>query len=308
MGKVIRAAGGVVWRSIAHEVDEDRRVEIALIHRPRYDDWSLPKGKLAAGETDIEGAVREVFEETGFRVRVGRQLGKVRYLKTSGGMTLPKVVRYWAMEAESGTFSPTREVDELIWLTPGEAEKILTHPHDVEILERFIRGPILTGCVLLVRHGSAGSREAWEGNDKERPLDEEGWAQAQELARVLSRFEVETIISADFDRCIQTVTPLAEALGLPIKEDQVFSELGYPGRETEALGSIRHLGATMEVTVVCSQGGVIPDLLARLADEDHIDLGSTTSKKGGTWALDFEGPRLFSATYLPPPPVRPFDR
>lgn len=298
--KVIRAAGGVVWRLIS-SAGEDPQVEIAIIHRPRYDDWSIPKGKLAVGESDIEGAVREVFEETGFRVKVGRELGKVRYMKTTAGVTLPKVVRYWAMEAESGTFSPTREVDELRWMTPGEAEKILSHDHDVEILERFVRGPLMTGTVLLVRHATAGDRSEWDGDDRARPLDEHGWAQATELVRVLSRFEVQAIISADFERCRQTVRPLAEAIGLTIKEDPVFSELGYPGAEEDALLTLRDLGSSRQATVVCSQGGVIPDLLGRLADEDHLDLGSTTCKKGGAWALHFEGSKLFSVTSIPPP-------
>lgn len=299
---VIRAAGGVVWRQV--EGDHEDRLEIAVIHRPRYDDWSLPKGKLAPGETDIEGAVREVFEETGYRVRLGRPLGKVRYLKTSGQGTRPKVVRYWAMYAESGSFIPTREVDELRWLTPGEAEKILTHEHDLDVLERFVRGPILTGCLLLVRHAAAGNREAWEGEDRERPLTDQGWAQAEDLVRLLSRFEVEMIISADFVRCVQTVQPVADALGLKVEEDELFSELGYPGQEHETLNRLRDLGAGLSTAVICSQGDVIPDLLERLSLEDHVDLPDTSTKKGSVWALNFEGRRLFSAEYFPPPEVQ----
>ena len=83
-------------------------MEVAIIHRPRYDDWSLPKGKLAPGESHIEGALREVHEETGFRVQPGRSLGEVRYLKESGGGAREKVVHYWAMRAISGVFSPNR--------------------------------------------------------------------------------------------------------------------------------------------------------------------------------------------------------
>jgi 8-oxo-dGTP diphosphatase len=301
-GRVIRAAGGVVWRP-ATDHSGEQGVEIAVIHRPRYDDWSLPKGKLAPGESDIEGAIREVFEETGFRVKVGRPLGKVRYLKQSGTTTRPKVVKYWAMQAESGTFSPTREVDELHWMSLGEAEDILTHDHDRDLLKRFVRGPIMTGCVLLVRHALAGNSSEWVGDDRIRPLDETGWAQAEELVRLLSRFEVQSIISADFLRCTQTMEPLASAIGLAIKEDELFSELGYPTQEHETLNRIRDLGASLDTTVVCSQGDVIPDLLERLAMEDHVDLPEGATKKGSVWALNFEGRKLFSAEYFPPPVV-----
>lgn len=299
---LIRAAGGVVWRE-KEDGGGDPRIEIAVIHRPRYDDWSIPKGKLAPGETDIEGAIREVFEETGYRVKLGRPLGKVRYMKQRGGVVRPKIVRYWAMQAESGSFSPSREVDELSWLTPGEAEKILTHDHDRDVLQRFVRGPVLTGSVLLVRHALAGSRSEWTGNDRDRPLTEAGWAQAEELVRLLSRFEVQNIVSADFLRCVQTVQPLADALGLPIKEEDLFSELGYPGQEHETLSRLRDLGAALDTTVICSQGGVIPYLVELLSTEDHVDLMEAPNKKGSVWALNFEGRRLFSAEYLPPPAV-----
>lgn len=299
---LIRAAGGVVWRQIDDENGESK-IEIVVIHRPRYDDWSIPKGKLAPGESDIEGALREVFEETGYRVKLGRPLGRVRYLKRRGQITKPKIVRYWAMQAESGSFSPSREVDELRWLTPGEAEKILTHEHDRDLLQRFVRGPVLTGCVLLVRHAVAGNRSDWDGDDKERPLTETGWAQAEELVRLLSRFEVQHIVSADFVRSVQTVQPLADALGLPIKEEELFSELGYPGQEHETLNRLRDMGASLDTTVVCSQGGVIPSLVELLSLEDHVDLMEAPNKKGSVWALSFEGRRLFSAEYLPPPAI-----
>jgi len=302
MEPAIRAAGGVVWRNSAR-TNGDAKVEIAIIHRPRYDDWSIPKGKLAPGESEIEGAVREVFEETGFRIRLGRPLGHVRYMKATGDGERPKIVRYWAMQAESGCFTPNREVDELRWVSFNEAQELLTHEHDLDVLQRFVRGPVLTGCVLLVRHASAGSRTRWEGDDRARPLDDIGWRQATELVRLLSRFEVETVVAADFVRCTQTVEPLADALGLKVVAEAVFSEVGYSGHETDAVARIRELGASLETAVVCSQGDVIPDLLQRLAAEDDVDLPDAATKKGSVWALNFEGPRLFSAEHFPPPAI-----
>jgi 8-oxo-dGTP pyrophosphatase MutT (NUDIX family) len=300
---VIRAAGGVVWRPV-DDGSGDSSVEVAVIHRPRYNDWTLPKGKLAPNESELEGAIREVFEETGFRVTVGRPLGDVRYLKSAGNSMRPKVVRYWSMRADGGSFSANREVDELKWVSLAQAHELLTHHHDRELLERFVRGPALTGCVLLVRHASAGSRSDWSGDDRQRPLDELGWAQAEELVRLLARFEVGRIVSADYLRCTQTVQPLSEAIAVPIEEDPVFAEDGYPGNEDNALARVRDYARSLVTTVVCSQGDVIPDLLERLAAKDHIDLvGASTSKKGSVWALFFDGDRLFSGEYFSPPKV-----
>lgn len=297
---MIRAAGGVLWR-LASGSSAPEQIEVAIIHRPRYGDWSFPKGKLAPRETDVEGAIREVLEETGHRVRLGRPLGEVRYMKQTAGIPRPKVVRYWAMQSDGGSFSPSREVDELRWVSLAQVSDALTHPHDRDILDRFVHGPTLSGTLLLVRHASAGNRSKWQGDDEQRPLDELGWEQAQELVRVLSRFEVQAIISADFVRCVQTVQPLSEAIGVPIEEDPVFSELGYPAHEEDAKHLLRKLGESLSTTVVCSQGDVIPHLLERVAIEDQVDVLQRQVKKGGFHALTFDGPRLFSAEYFPPP-------
>jgi 8-oxo-(d)GTP phosphatase len=305
MNGAIRAAGGVLWRSISRDRGGEPLVEVALIHRPRYDDWSLPKGKLAPGESEIEGAVREVWEETGFRVRMGRPIGEIRYVKrNSFGEERPKVVRYWAMHADGGQFLPNHEVDELRWLPLNEASELLTHPRDREILERFVRGPAILRTVLLVRHAFAGSRADWTGDDRLRPLDERGRRQAEGLVRLLSRFEVLDIVSADFVRCVQTVEPLADSIGLSIKEEPLLSELGYPGHEVEAVEMIRALGTADAAAVACTQGDVVPDLLNRLARHDHVDLPEPlVYKKGSTWVLSFDGERLFGADYIPAPRI-----
>jgi 8-oxo-dGTP pyrophosphatase MutT (NUDIX family)/broad specificity phosphatase PhoE len=298
----IKAAGGVVWRLATD--DDGSKVEVAIIHRPRYDDWSIPKGKLAPGESLIEGALREVHEETGFRVQPGRSLGEVRYLKKSGGAAREKVVHYWAMRAVGGQFSPGQEVDELRWLPIADAHEFVTRATDREVLERFSRRPPLTGSVLLVRHASAGSRSKWEGDDALRPLDEDGEEQADELVRLLSRFGVETIVSADYVRCVDTVRPLSDALGVPVAEEPLLSERGFPGREDEAVELMRNLGKPGGAVVACSQRGVIPELVERLAADADVDLdGDLSVKKGGVWALSFYDHKLVGAEPFPPPKV-----
>ncbi|HEV8573206.1 MAG TPA: bifunctional NUDIX hydrolase/histidine phosphatase family protein [Dehalococcoidia bacterium] len=297
---VIRAAGGVLWRT-ANSSTGDPRIEVAIIHRPRYDDWSIPKGKLVPGESELEGAIREVTEETGYRVQIRRPLGEVSYEKGSGAEPRLKTVRYWSMHAEGGLFSPSREVDQLRWLSVDEAMELLSQGRDRELLRTFAAGPILTRSTLLVRHGSAGNRSGWSGDDDLRPLDDSGVAQADGLVWLLTRFDVREIISAPPLRCVQTVEPLSAAVGLTIREESVISEDGYYGREDEAVAILREAGSEGTGTAVCSQGGVIPDVLGRLAAKDGVSLGdSVVAKKGSVWSLTFAGQKLVAAEYFPP--------
>jgi 8-oxo-dGTP diphosphatase len=124
---LVRAAGAVL-------VDGDR---VALVHRPRYDDWTLPKGKHQPGEDDIAAALREVLEETGFQGLIERDLGVVRYTVEKHGAVLPKVVRYYVMRVEAGAFEPNHEVDELRWVTREQAAQLLTYERDREVLARW---------------------------------------------------------------------------------------------------------------------------------------------------------------------------
>ena len=281
-------------------------MEVAVIHRPRYDDWSLPKGKLATGESELEAAVREVLEETGFHVRVGRPLGVTRYAKVSASGSRPKVVRWWAMQAEGGGFFPTREVDDLVWMVPADAADRLTRATDIEVLERFAAVPGPTRTVLVVRHASAGDRAAWRGDDRLRPLDDCGVAQADELVRILSRFEIGRIVSADLRRCTETVALLADAFGLAIERASLVSEAGYPGHEVEAMALIRELGDAEHDAVVCSQGDVIDDLVPRLSTTDGLPFDRPIrAAKGSTWALGLDtGGRLVSVEHLAAPRPR----
>lgn len=125
-GDVVRAAGCVVWRTSAGGI------EMAVVHRPRYDDWSFPKGKVDPGETELECATREVEEETGLVGVVGEELPTVRYVDHQ---QRPKTVRYWLLEQAGGTFAPNDEVDELCWLDPAGSRAILTYEHDRTLLD-----------------------------------------------------------------------------------------------------------------------------------------------------------------------------
>jgi 8-oxo-dGTP diphosphatase len=123
---------------VASSGSREDDIELAVIHRPRYDDWSLPKGKLANGESELQAAIREVREETGYAVLVGEPLGTTRYRRFMNGVDRPKVVHWWAMEATSGEFVPSREVDALRWVPLSAAWTVLTSASDLTALERFV--------------------------------------------------------------------------------------------------------------------------------------------------------------------------
>lgn len=131
MSAEIRAAGAVLWRRA------DGGVEVCLVHRPEYDDWTLPKGKLELGEDFAAAARREVQEETGHVGSLGHDLGEVRYHVDKPGQRGGKVVRYWSMEAERGDFAPDGEVDGIAWLGLEQAARRLSYGRDRQVLERF---------------------------------------------------------------------------------------------------------------------------------------------------------------------------
>jgi 8-oxo-dGTP diphosphatase len=128
---VVHAAGGVVWRPATGGA-----VEILVVHRPKYDDWTLPKGKLEPGETHEQAAVREVEEETGLRCELGPELPATSYTDHQGR---PKAVRYWSMQIRGGAFAPTVEVDEVRWVPVDAAASALTYAHDRAVVDALPR-------------------------------------------------------------------------------------------------------------------------------------------------------------------------
>jgi 8-oxo-dGTP pyrophosphatase MutT (NUDIX family) len=128
--ETVRAAGAVLWRRMHGST------EVALVHRPKYDDWSFPKGKLDPGETHEEAAIREVEEETACRGELGTELVSASYIDAKGR---PKTVRYWTMELSSREqFVPNDEIDEVEWVGLDEAARRLSYDHDLDVLDSFL--------------------------------------------------------------------------------------------------------------------------------------------------------------------------
>ncbi|MFE9575793.1 NUDIX domain-containing protein [Nocardia sp. NPDC006044] len=287
----IHAAGAVVWRRASNDA-----LEIAVVHRPKYQDWSLPKGKLDPGETPVLAAVREVREETGLDCTLGRYLGHVTY-PVPGHRKL-KRVDYWAAEVAGGEFIANDEVDVLDWYPLDRVMEQLSYPMDRQVLRAFTRLPASTRTMLLVRHAKAGRRDRFSGPDPLRPLDRSGQAQAQALVPNLLAFGASRIHSADPVRCVQTVTPLAEKLGVEIVLEPLLSETGYATAQDETRKRIIELVPDSGVPVICSQGKVIPDLLDWWAARDGITLPSARNRKGSVWVLSFVDGRLVAADHL----------
>jgi 8-oxo-dGTP pyrophosphatase MutT (NUDIX family) len=280
--EVVLAAGGAVWRTAA-----DGSLETALVHRPKYDDWSLPKGKLDRDEHALQAAVREVGEETGLAVVVGRRSLRTRYDVEDG----PKQVDYWLQQAVGGDFEPNSEVDELRWLPLPAATGAVTHDHDRAVLADLARDDVPRApTLLLVRHGSAGDRSDWDGPDELRPLDAKGRRQAARLAEALSLFAPTAVLSAERTRCRQTVQPLAERLGLSVLPCRELGEEEFQADPQAGLALVERLLEPRNrpgVTVVCSQGGAIPSVLMALGVRWEGVSGRLypPSAKGSTWAL-----------------------
>lgn len=282
----VPAAGGVLWRREAGEL------RIALVHRPKYDDWSLPKGKLDPGEPAVVAAVREVLEETGFHAVPGRTLGESRYRVLAGGREAEKTVRWWAMRASGGEFVPGPEVDQLRWVSLRSALARVSAGYDSAPLRVFESEPAETTQVLLVRHASAGDRDSWAGPDDERPLDPTGKEQAEALATLLAVYAPERILSAPLLRCLDTVRPLAERLSLQVTPAAAAREDENDWGAGPLVQLLRTLGRSGQNTVVCSQGGAIPAAVETLTGTRDVP-----ARKGSAWALTFCEGRLVDADY-----------
>ncbi len=289
-GKIVYAAGGVLWRP-GHS---ESAPEVAVIHRPRYDDWSLPKGKVDPGETEPVTAAREVLEETGHHVQLGRRIATVSYPIEPR----TKKVQYWSARSLGGSFAPNNEVDDLVWLPALAALKKVSYAYDRKVLRRWAKHPADTQSVLIVRHGTAGSKSRFSGDDKIRPLDKKGRAQAEALVAQLSAFGPTDVYAADRVRCHQTVEPLAEELGVIIGNETTLTEEAYADNPKRGRRRILSIAGSHPTPVICTQGKVIPDLIAWWCERDGVRPDKSRNRKGSTWVLSLVDGHLIAADHM----------
>jgi 8-oxo-dGTP pyrophosphatase MutT (NUDIX family)/phosphohistidine phosphatase SixA len=296
---VIHAAGAVLWRARAGGI------ETALVHRPRYDDWSFPKGKSLPGEHMLLTAVREVEEETGVRAALGRRLPSQSY-PVEGQ---PKRVEYWAARPLSAEqFTPGDEVDDLAWLPLPAARELLSYPRDVSLLDSFTAGPADSAPVILLRHAAAVSKKAWRkaghAGDLARPLSDVGQQQARALGQLLSTFAPARVISSAAQRCLDTVTPYAEHAGVPVTPESAFtvdSTAHDRGEDdwtvtNDARLRIAEVAGSRRPVIICAHRQNLSWMLAETCERAGAPVpDGHPLQRGAFWVLQLGGGRLVSA-------------
>jgi 8-oxo-dGTP pyrophosphatase MutT (NUDIX family)/phosphohistidine phosphatase SixA len=294
----IQAAGAVLWRA------RSGSIETALVHRPRYDDWSFPKGKSLPGEHVLLTAVREVEEETGVRAALGRRLLSLSY--TVDGQ--PKRVEYWAARPVSaGQFTPGDEVDVLAWLPLPVARERLSYPRDVTLLDSFTTGPADTAPVILLRHASAIAKKAWRHaghtDDRARPLSDLGLEQAKALSELLATFAPAQVVSSATRRCLDTVSPYAEQAGVPVAPEPAFTvnstgadgDVGWTATH-DAERRIAEAARSRRPVIICAHRQNLPWLLAQACAAVGVPVpDGPPLQRGAFWVLQLAGRMLASA-------------
>ncbi len=256
------AAGAAIWRPAADP--RSGEAEVLLVHRPAYDDWSLPKGKSEQGEHILLTAVREVLEETCVRPVLGPRLPTVEYI--SWGR--PKRVSYWAAFSAGLEAAPGQEIDAISWLPLAQARKQLADTHDDPVISAL--RPVETVPLILARHASAGRKADWAGDDFARPLDAAGEADARVLAGLLSCFAPKArVISSPALRCTATVRPYAEESGGTVEAEACLIPYGrspdFPSRteQADALSCLLSgLVAQRRPAILCLHRENLPEVLA----------------------------------------------
>lgn len=257
----ILAAGAVVSR---------KGPQVVLIHRPKYDDWSFPKGKLDPGEHVVAAAVREVAEETGLVVRLGPPLPTQEYYVGNGTPRL-KRVHYWAArplgDSDVSSYVPNAEVDDVRWFDLDDAREQLTHDHDRDVLDAFKKVRKRSTPLVVLRHAKAEPRNGWTDDDRERPLSTMGTVQSDRLVPVLAGYGVREVISSSSRRCWTTLAPYAHVIDADLRVTDALSE--EDADEAAVAGLVHELLADRTPAVVCTHRPVLPLLW------DALGLGHT---------------------------------
>jgi len=293
---VIRAAGAVLWR-----YSSNKKIEIALVHRPRYDDWSLPKGKVEEKESHIACAYREVLEETGYSSIFGPQIGQAMYKVPEG----KKVVRYWSAQAMGEPVGniDKNEIDELLWLEVKEARKKLTLDDDRAIVDFFVEFGVDTTPLVLLRHAKALKRDDWDGDDSDRPLDNLGQLQAKRLLPQFYPYGISEIHSSDAYRCMQTVEDLTRALDMNTIIGLDLSEDMYSKDKEAALDYVSTLMDQNKRAVICSHNPILPKVLKKLVGKKYFKELDSKLEPAEAWVIHHKDGDVVSVDWVEAPQV-----
>ena len=298
----IMAAGAVLYR-INHD-----EIEIGLIHRPRYDDWSFPKGKIEFGESFLAAAYREVLEETGYAAKFGPLIAEIQYLAEG----VPKRVKYWAAQAISAAkpITDLQEVDEFEWHSLKSAKSKLTHEEDRKVLKMFKEispGIDQNSTLILLRHAKALKRVEWIGDDGDRPLDNRGQIQSEKFRSIYEAFEIDEIFSSDAYRCLETVKPLGRDLGITVGIASDISEYQYSRDKEKPLKFAKKFlkaskdSETPKTVLLCSHNPVLPKILKELAGAMAVDEIDRGLEPGDGWVLFHRDGKVRAINFISAP-------
>lgn len=291
---MIRAAGVVLWRE-----PRPFELEVALVHRPNFDDWTFPKGKIEDGESAIQAAYREVIEETGIKPQFGPYIGHVEY-EVEGSK---KKVQYWMAKAPDviGEFVANDEIDRLEWVNLKQARHFLSYDIDREVLKFFRDTERHGNVVVLLRHAKAVKRSDWNGDDSDRPLENEGSVIAKKLLKHLEMYGITEIHSSDAYRCMSTIEPFHQALGAPKIITDQLSEYLYEKDDLLAASYVKQLAKFGGNYLICSHNPILSVILDRLVKyPEDFDLNKELSP-ADAWVVHHRGEKVFAVNFLKSP-------
>ena len=291
---MIAAAGVVLWRRLSEDL-----LQVALIHRPRYDDWSFPKGKVEAGESEISTAFRETLEETGYNCIFGPELCTVEYLVGD----IKKRVRYWSAQAigEPAPLMDVNEVDQLIWLTVADVFEKLTREGDRAVLKNFEEFGADTIPIVLLRHGQAIAREEWLGDDGDRPLAQLGQIQAVRMLSKYLPFAISEIHTSDAVRCYETVSPMARSLSLNLIYGSGLSEYAFAKNKKAALNVVNDIIESEVRALVCGHNPVLPGIVKKFIGKKSFKELEHGLLPGEAWILHHREGEIVAIDWMPAP-------
>ncbi len=315
----VRTAGGIVWRV------RGGRLQVLLVHRPRYDDWSWPKGKLEVGESHQGGSTREIAEETGKPVVLGVPLPSMRYRMPDGRW---KTVSYWAARrvrtvddfaalAARHPVPPVSpdEIDKKRWLDVEVAAKTLTRRTDrkplAALVEEHAQGRLATHAVVIARHGKAWPRSTWPADEATRPLTPIGHAHAAAIVPVLAAYGVTRVVSSRWERCAATVAPYVQAARLKPWYSEHLTETDHERSPARVAATVRELLESPSSAVLCTHRPVLPTVLDVLGQHSRRSVADRLPTKDpfldpgellvAHVARTAKGPRVVAVEHVTPP-------
>lgn len=293
---MIRAAGAILWRE-----KRPFELELALVHRAKFDDWTFPKGKIEDGESAIQAARREVLEETGIDAVFGPYLGFIEYEVDDE----KKRVQFWMAKVPDQVpeFVPNEEVDRLEWVNMKQARHFLTYDVERDMLKYFRDSERHGNVMIFLRHAKAVKRTEWSGDDSDRPLISEGQIMAKKLVKHLEMYDINEIHTSDAYRCMSTVEPFHEEHGTIKVVTDKLSEYAFQKDELLAASYVKQLAKFGGNYLICSHNPILPlmvDHLVKYPEDFELD---KELHPGDAWIVHHRGGKVFAVNFLKAPTV-----